>query len=152
MFEKVLYPTDFSDCSKKALNYVVKLKDAGTKEVVVLHVIDEKEIDVMALGAVWVGEGVSEYQDQILKKVEADAKSKLEEVKSQLEEMGIKADVRAVVGVPFKKIVEIADEERVSLIVLGSHGKSNVEGILLGSVSENVVRMTNKPVLIVRRD
>ena len=45
MFEKILYPTDFSDVSKKALEYVKKLKDAGTKEVIVLHVIDEREME-----------------------------------------------------------------------------------------------------------
>jgi len=40
MFEKILYPTDFSDVSKKALDYIEQLKEAGTKEVIVLHVID----------------------------------------------------------------------------------------------------------------
>ena len=48
MFEKILYPTDFSDVSKKALDYLVQLKDAGTKEIVVLHVIDEKGIDAIS--------------------------------------------------------------------------------------------------------
>ena len=40
MFEKILYPTDFSDVSKKALQYCKKLKEAGTKEVIVVHVIE----------------------------------------------------------------------------------------------------------------
>jgi len=48
MFEKILYPTDFSDASKKALDYIKQLKGAGTKEVVVLHVIDEREIEHIA--------------------------------------------------------------------------------------------------------
>ena len=38
MFEKILYPTDFSDVAEKALNYVKKLKDSGAREVIVLHV------------------------------------------------------------------------------------------------------------------
>ena len=45
MFKKILYPTDFSDVSKKALEYLKKLKEAGTKEVIVLHIIDEREIE-----------------------------------------------------------------------------------------------------------
>ena len=48
MFERILYPTDFSDVSKKALNFIKQLKDAGAKEVVVLHVIDEREIEHIA--------------------------------------------------------------------------------------------------------
>ena len=42
MFEKILFPTDFSDVSRKSLEYIKKLKEAGTKEVIVLHVVDER--------------------------------------------------------------------------------------------------------------
>ncbi|MDO9528668.1 MAG: universal stress protein [Syntrophales bacterium] len=48
MFEKILLPTDFSDVAEKALSCVKHLKDAGTKEVVVLHVIKKDRIDVIA--------------------------------------------------------------------------------------------------------
>jgi len=44
MFTRILYPTDFSDCSEKALEYVKKLKEAGTREVIVFHVIGERDI------------------------------------------------------------------------------------------------------------
>jgi len=47
MFSKILYPTDFSEPSKKAIKYVKKLKEAGTKEVIVLYVIDEHGLDAM---------------------------------------------------------------------------------------------------------
>jgi len=49
MFEKILYPTDFSDVSKKPLNYLKQLMDARAKEVIVLHVIDERKIEAIAL-------------------------------------------------------------------------------------------------------
>jgi muramoyltetrapeptide carboxypeptidase LdcA involved in peptidoglycan recycling len=73
MFEKILYPTDFSDVSKKAMNYLAQLKDAGE------------------------------------------------------------------------------EEEKVSVIVIGSHGKTNLEEMFLGSVSEKVIRQSKKPVLIIKR-
>jgi len=44
MFEKILYPTDLSDVSKKALDYIKQLKEAGARKVIVLHVIDERGI------------------------------------------------------------------------------------------------------------
>ncbi|MEN6623030.1 MAG: universal stress protein, partial [Smithella sp.] len=40
MFRKILYPTDFSYVSKTAINYLIQLRDAGAKEVVILHVVD----------------------------------------------------------------------------------------------------------------
>jgi len=49
------------------------------------------------------------------------------------------------------KILEIEAEESVSVIVLGSHGKSNVKEMLLGSVSEHVIRNCRKPVLVIKR-
>ena len=45
MFEKILFPTDFSDVAEKALVYIKRLKDSGAREVVVLHVIDERGLD-----------------------------------------------------------------------------------------------------------
>lgn len=48
MFEKILYPTDFSDVSKKAVDYTKKLKDARAKGLIVLHVIDERRIDCVS--------------------------------------------------------------------------------------------------------
>ena len=47
MFEKILYPTDFSDVAEKALTYIKRLKDSGAREVVVLHVIDERGFDAI---------------------------------------------------------------------------------------------------------
>jgi nucleotide-binding universal stress UspA family protein len=44
MFRKILYPTDFPDRSKKALTYLKKLKDAGTEEVEILHVVDTRSL------------------------------------------------------------------------------------------------------------
>ncbi|RLB27377.1 MAG: hypothetical protein DRG87_11595 [Deltaproteobacteria bacterium] len=48
MFEKILNATDFSDVSKKALDYLAQLKEAGTKEIVLLHVIDEMGIETIS--------------------------------------------------------------------------------------------------------
>ena len=50
MFSKILHPTDFSEPSTKAIEYVKKLKEAGTIEVIVLHVIDEHELNTMVEG------------------------------------------------------------------------------------------------------
>jgi nucleotide-binding universal stress UspA family protein len=53
MFEKILYPTDFSDVSKKALAYIKSLECTGSKQVTIHHVIDDKGIECMSLGAAW---------------------------------------------------------------------------------------------------
>lgn len=60
--------------------------------------------------------------------------------------------VKAVEGTPFREILKIAGDEDVSLIAIGSHGKSNIMEKLLGSVSEKVIRDSKRPVLVVKRD
>lgn len=151
MFAKILYPTDFSDVSRKALQYVKKLKEAGTREVVVLHVIDEREIESFANGVAWFGKVPVDVEKDVVKKLEEQAQKKLGRIEAELKEKGFKVKVRIERGSPFKEISKVEGEEKASVIVIGSHGKSNIKEMLLGSVSENVIRHCKKPVLVTKR-
>ncbi len=53
-------------------------------------------------------------------------------------------------GDPFKEIIRVAEEEDVSVIVIGSHGRTDIVEMLLGSVAEKVVRKAKRPVLVVK--
>jgi nucleotide-binding universal stress UspA family protein len=144
MFEKILYPTDFSDVSKKALDHLSQLKDMGTKEIVVLHVIDERGIDSVSR----YGSGSA---DTVIKSMEAEAREEGRKIEQKLRESGLHVKMRIEKGIPFKEILKVEEEEGVSLIVIGSHGKTNLQEMLLGSVSEKVIRKSKKPVLVVKR-
>jgi nucleotide-binding universal stress UspA family protein len=144
MFKKILYPTDFSEVSKKAINYIKQLKDAGTQEVVVLHVLNEKGVEAMALYA-------SGSFDELLQRVEKEAVDEMKKIEADLKESGFKVKLRIEIGIPLTDILKVEEEEGVSAIVIGSHGKSNVKEMLLGSVSEKVIRKSKNPVLVIRR-
>lgn len=146
MFEKILYPTDFSDVSKKALDYIKRLKEAGTKEVIVLHVIDEREVASVSQYA-----GAYLNDKEVEKVREESVKEELKAIESELRKSGFDVKVRIEQGIPFRDILKVEEEEKVSGTVIGSHGKSCIAEMLLGSVSEKVIRKSNKPVLIVRR-
>ena len=144
MFEKILYPTDFSDISKKVLDYIEQLKEVGTKEVIVLHVIDERGIGTVTRYA-------PGNADAVLQSIEADSWKEAGSIEAQLKQRGFTVKVRIETGVPLKEILRVEEEERVSAIVIGSHGKTNLEEMLLGSVSEKVIRKSKSPVLVVKR-
>ena len=144
MFEKILYPTDFSDVAKKALKYIRQLKEAGAKEIVVLHVLDEKGID--AINRYTPAESL-----EIVQRIEEGTKKELKAVEAKLEKEGFKVKVIIKRGIPLQEILGTEKQERVSAVVLGSHGVSNVKEMFLGSVSEKVIRKSTKPVLVVRR-
>ncbi len=150
MFEKILYPTDFSDVSKKALAFIMSMGEAGLKEVVVLRVIDQKRTEYIH-GISWAGKDEIQFFENVYKKFEQEAMEELKPIKSKLRAAGFTVKLRVEKGVPRLKILEVEKEEDVSAIVLGSHGRSNLAEMLLGSVSEYVIRYCKKPVIVIKR-
>jgi nucleotide-binding universal stress UspA family protein len=140
VFRKILYATDFSENSRSALRHVMDLKGAGAEEVVVMHVIDDRSpypltaIDMFAIQKGW----------------EESAASEMAAIEEKIVKHGLSVRARIERGVPFREIVKAAEEEDVSLIVLGSHGKDDITEMLLGSVAEKVARKSKRTVLIVR--
>ena len=143
MFRKILYPTDFSDRSKKALTYLTQLKAAGTEEVVILHVVDTRNLHIPEIFSMLDLSLLGEKQA-------AAAAKEAKKIAGKLNDAGIKTTIRIEKGIPFQEILRVEKEESVSLVVIGSHGASNVEQMLLGSVSEKVIRKSKAPVLVVK--
>jgi len=143
MFEKILYPTDFSDVAHKALDFVVSLKDAGAQEVVILHVIDKGSFDAIARYAT---KDIVEIEKNLKKR----ALDEIRPIEERLKRKGFTVKVMITKAVPYMGILDVEKKEKVSMIVIGSNGMSNIAEILLGSVSEKIVRRAKGPVLIVR--
>ena len=143
MYEKILFPTDFSDVATKALKYVKQLKGAGAQEVILLHVIDEKELMILSRAPAQYQQIVEELKKEVTKEMAVIVKEMTSEG------FHVKPEVRE--GLPFAVIMDTAKKEKVSIIVLGSHGKSDIAELLMGSVSENVIRHAKVPVLVINR-
>ena len=151
MFRKILYPTDFSDVSKKALHYVKALKAAGTKQVVLIRVINDKSVECIAKGIALAGREVSVFLNHAIESLREEARRQIRPIEKELQAIGLEVTSRVETGIPQTRILEIAESEDVSAIVLGSHGKSNVGSALLGSVSDHVIRHSRRPVIVVKR-
>jgi nucleotide-binding universal stress UspA family protein len=130
IFRRVLYPTDFSDCAVEALSHVKQLRSAGVNEVVVLHVREKRK------------RGTAD-DDHALR-------DHMQRIRSELEFFGLNVTSLIADGSPAPTIERIAREQDVSLIVMGSRGRSATEDVLLGSVSDAVICRHTKPVLLVR--
>ena len=153
---KVLVPYDGSELSDKALDRAIDYSKAFKSEIIILHVLDERLIPSNAAG--FIGEK-SAFEDakmtalKILKVgVEAMLKYKMEKVKAN----GI--DVRFIIGLgaPAEGIIDVAENEHVDLIVIGSrelkrekeYSASKLK--LLGSVARRVSEIADCPVLIIK--
>jgi len=109
-------------------------------------VIDEREVDHLSHIP-----GIQLNAEELERLREEDANKGIGRIEAELRESSLDVKVRIEKGIPFKEILRVQDEEEVSAIVIGSHGKSSVEEMLLGSVSEKVIRKSNRPVLVIRR-
>jgi nucleotide-binding universal stress UspA family protein len=129
----VLYPTDFSECSEFAFRLACSLARDYAARLVVLHVAEP----TMALA----GEGV------LLFPPEADLKvlrEKLEQLRPR--DPKIAVEYSLVEGDAAAAILQVAQETRCDVIVLGTHGRTGVSRLLIGSVAEQVVRRAPCPV------
>lgn len=152
MFDRILYPTDFSDVANKALAYVKQLKLAGAKEVVLVRIITDRKIDCILRGMAMAGREASRFLKEVVQSLQEEAHQEARRAELELKEAGLQVKVRIETGVPHQRILEIAQEENVSVIVLGSHGRSNLSSALLGSVSDHVIRHSKQPVIVIKRD
>ena len=144
MFRKILYPTDFSDTANKAIPFLKQFIDTGTKEVIILHVIDTYRLRIPTI---YAPTNLISFIDKMV----IEATEKAQKLADVLTAAGIGTRIRIEQGLPFREILRVEDEEDISIIVIGSHGRSNIEEMFLGSVSENVMRKSKSPVLIVKR-
>ncbi len=140
--KKILCPVDHSDCSKEALKYAVSFAMKDEAKLYLLHIIDirsfSESLDTMA-PQIPDNETVQQLRNKLLDCIP--------------EEMRDDMDVEAIViqGIPFVEIVSTSRKKEIDMIVMGSHGRTGISHMMLGSVSEKVVRKAPCPVLIVRQ-
>ena len=137
---KILVPTDFSDYSEAAFDYAEALaRDTGAK-LLIIHVKDP----FSTVGAKSGGySGVPIDADSL-------ALSKLL-YKTRPKEPTIVSYHRLLTGDPAKRIVKYAGDENVDFIVMGTHGRSGLKRLLMGSVDEAVTRHASCPVLTIKK-
>jgi nucleotide-binding universal stress UspA family protein len=136
MFQRVLHPTDFSPLADKAYQIVESLHAAGTREVILLHVQDERILQHRTTEQI----AAFDNQDQI----------RLKERCSHLSDLGFKTRWILRHGNPAQVTLQVAKEIKAGSLVLGSQGKSAIRELLTGSTMNNIVRLTELPVLIVK--
>jgi len=141
---KILHPTDFSECAAQAEAMAVDLARKLDGELVLFQVLVETPLYAEGLLNMPAVQGVYDAQRKW-------SEETLEARAGDLRQRGIKASWRLQAGVPFEEIVKVAEEEHADLIVMGTHGRSGLNRVLLGSVAERVIRLAACPVLTVRQ-
>jgi nucleotide-binding universal stress UspA family protein len=139
--QNILVPVDFSDCSRRAAEYAISLaKDVGAT-VTLEH--------VYSLPFTAYPEGFAR-PPETLTRLGEQARESLERWKDGLKEPGVIKRTICEVGAPAQTIVDRAATDHFDLVVMGTHGRTGLTHLLVGSVAERVVRLAPCPVLTVR--
>ena len=139
----ILVPTDFSEPSTAALAYAKALAHALRASIHLLHVTQDPTAQP------WAEEAYPAALVEILEELKAQARKQLVAELSPSERKTYRSVVTVAVGVPFTRIIEYARNNEIDLIVMGTHGRGAIAHMILGSVTERVVRFAPCAVLSV---
>jgi nucleotide-binding universal stress UspA family protein len=141
LYKKILIATDGSEYTKNSVDYGIDLaKNTGAK-LHAIYVVDTAAFASIPMDAAW------ESMYELLRQ-EGDEATKY--VADRAEAEGLDVERNTVEGHPADEIIKYAEKNSISLIVMGTLGKSGLDRFLLGSVAEKVVRTSKIPVLVVR--
>ena len=138
MYEKVLAAVDHSEVSERVLAAARELASLSKGEVWVLHLQEREVIPRMGL---------------VPAESDADAESAVTSAVDSLTQAGVRVHgvVRdTIFGHAAREIIEDAREHEADVIVMGSRGRGDLAGLVLGSTAHNVIHLADRPVLVVR--
>jgi universal stress protein A len=138
--KSILVPMDFSDSARKALQYALAFARLFKVEITLLHIAPELAEDSRVTFA------MPELQQEILQEAADNLCKEIE--RAGMPEVKVSPVVKK--GTPFHEIVETARQMNADLIVIGTHGRTGLKHVFMGSTAERVVRHAPCPVLVVR--
>jgi nucleotide-binding universal stress UspA family protein len=138
----LLVPFDFSPYAEQALAYAIGLAQTLQARLTLLYVRDTMswgvaQAEVMIPPSYWV-------------ELETSIAEGMEEPLARVHQAGLQGETVIAEGVPFQTIIDTARDKSVDLIVMGTHGRTGLTHVLMGSVAEKVVRLASCPVLVTR--
>ena len=149
MFKHILLPTDGSKLSDKGVKETIKMARALRAKITAVHVVGNYQQRLYDEGFVLpVVPGMKkDFEDRAA----ARAKTILDPVRQAAGKAGVKCDTVVATGdLPYEMIIKQAKRSKCDLIMMASHGRSGIKGILLGSETVKVLAHSKIPVLVVR--
>ena len=141
--KKILVPIDYSTHSKTAIQYALEIAPTYNARLQLLHVIEE------SIHPAFYAAGINSIF-QINSQLKSKSKEAIREMLYSVGGSDIEADIFVVEGRASSEVIRFAKDKSSDLIIIATHGLTGIDHLLLGSVSEKVVRMAKCPVLTVK--
>ncbi len=141
MYDRILVPTDGSPGVGRAVEHAVDLATIHDATVHAIYVVNSATFAGLPMEASW--NGISDV-------LREEGQEALELVEETAQKTDLPLQTRLIDGSPRRAIVEYADGHDCDLIVMGTHGRGGINRLLMGSVTEGVIRTSDRPVLTVQ--
>src|SRR4051812_4218847 len=141
--QKILFPTDFSNESRPAMEMAIEMAKKFGAHLTLLHVWT----DPLYIGAVGNAYALA---PELLEQARQEAEHALDKFRLEVTSAGVPAKAFTLQGIAADVILAMAHSQSMDLIVMGTHGRSGLKRFFLGSIAERVIREADCPVLTVR--
>jgi nucleotide-binding universal stress UspA family protein len=131
LFERIMIPTDGSKFAARSKDVALEIAKRFNSTVVAVHIIDDKLI----------------YPFEVL---EDEGKTILNNVREDSEKMDLAVEEVLIVGSPIHDMEKIVKKTNADLVVIGTHGKTGLQKLIMGSVAESALKTVKVPVLLVK--
>jgi len=142
---RILVATDFSECSKEAIDSAARLAESFSAELYLLHAFEPPFYTIEGRDT-----GIHPEVDRWVRELREQESKRLEGEVEVVRRRGIKVHPAFKEGPPSEEIIKAAEEFGADLVVLGTHGRRGVDRLVMGSVAERVMRKAPCSVLIIR--
>jgi nucleotide-binding universal stress UspA family protein len=137
--QKILFPTKFRELAFNSLETLFVLKKAGLQEIVLSRIILRDEVGFVPFGG---------YLKEEEEKMQEEAKIRFEDWQRSLSQNGIMSKKVIEVGEPVPKILDVAEKEKIDLIVIGRKKRTDTEKSFIGSYTHDLITRSRFPILV----
>lgn len=138
-YNNILIPTDGSEESEVTINHGKELANKFDAEIHVIHIVDVRV------------NNTHDIYEHVVEELEEIGEKAVEDVIGKFEDEKIKTFSKVKEGIPHREIIQYSNENEIDLILMGTHGRTGLDRLLLGSTAEKVLRTSEVPVMTVRR-
>jgi len=139
-YDEILVPTDGSDAAGAAVDHGLELARAADARAHAVTVLDTGDM---------AASPTLSPPTEIVKQLETEHQNATDEIAAQAREDGLAATTAVLEGRPGTELLEYIDDHGIDLVVMGTHGRSGIDRLLLGSTTERLLRHASAPILAV---
>jgi nucleotide-binding universal stress UspA family protein len=146
---KIMAACDFSDYAPRVISYAVDLAKDLQAKLMIVNIINQRDVEMMRK----VSLQAPEFKiDKYLEEQERERLKLMDALVDDAGGSGLETEKVIRIGVPFKALLEVIENQGPDLLVMGTKGRGNLAGVLFGSTAEKVFRRCPIPLLSIRAE